>query len=444
MPTKDMPSPYSRDAPKFHYEKPEELNRYIRRLEELFLKYSIDDDKDKIRFLGAYADARTEKEWEAMDSYKKDVYADHKKEIIDSYPEASNEARGSIKELKRIRDSYSGITCQDLTRFQAYKRAFIAEAKRLQAEPPMLSNHEAIEFFMKPLSSGFRKKIIDKLELTDMVNPAAANIDRRPEDRFPLDKIIATAVNVARGMQATYGTSDSSSSSGESDRREMRSYIKAEQDEIGNTLAQLQDQQKISEKHFMSALEQMNKNLQQVIQSNNNQPATPVYHAPAPMYQNQGYQPQVPAARQRNSFIPSGNTSNCFYCGEEGHMKDDCTHRAKHIEKGWIIIDARGRPLQPDGRSIPFSGGPTTKIRVEALNGIRSDQPVASNSQSLIGRPGVLQLSHSMAYQIPDQRQIEEELERFDLNDLVQYVATRSNQSSAMEETQEKGFPRVQ
>jgi hypothetical protein len=46
MPTKDMPSPYSRDAPKFHHEKPEELNRYICRLEELFLKYSIDaDDK---------------------------------------------------------------------------------------------------------------------------------------------------------------------------------------------------------------------------------------------------------------------------------------------------------------------------------------------------------------------------------------------------------------
>jgi hypothetical protein len=298
MPSKDMPSPYSRDAPKFHHDKPEELNRYIRRLEELFDKHSIEADKDKIRFLGAYADARTEKEWEAMDSFKNGTFADHKKEIIDSYPEASNEARSSIKELKRIRDSYSGITCQDLMRFQAYKHAFVAEAKRLQAEPAMLSNHEAIEFFMKPLSSGFRKKIIDKLELADMVTPDAGNINRHPEDRFPLDKIIVTAVNVARGMQATYGTSDSSSSSGESDRREMRSYIKTEQDEIGNMLVQLQDQQKITEKHFMSALEQVNKSLQQVIQSNNNQHTIPTYHAPAPMYQNQGYQPQMQAAHQ--------------------------------------------------------------------------------------------------------------------------------------------------
>ena len=121
MPSKDMPSPYARDAPKFHYEKPEELNRYIRRLEELFSKHSIDDEREKIKYLGAYADARTEKEWEAMKSYDLGIFDNHKKEIIDSYPEASNEARGSIKELKGIRDSFSGITCQDLTRLQAFK-----------------------------------------------------------------------------------------------------------------------------------------------------------------------------------------------------------------------------------------------------------------------------------------------------------------------------------
>ena len=65
-------------------------------------KYSIDDNKEKIKYLGAYADACTKKEWEAMSSYEVGVFEDHKKEIIDSYPEASNGAHGSIKELKRI------------------------------------------------------------------------------------------------------------------------------------------------------------------------------------------------------------------------------------------------------------------------------------------------------------------------------------------------------
>ena len=101
MPSKDMPSPYARDAPKFQSKKPKELNHYIQRLEELFAKYSIDDDKEKIKYLGAYADAHTEKEWETMSSYETGIFEDHKKEIIDSYPEASNKARGSIKRTEK-------------------------------------------------------------------------------------------------------------------------------------------------------------------------------------------------------------------------------------------------------------------------------------------------------------------------------------------------------
>ena len=442
-----MPSPYARDAPKFSSDQPEELNRYIRRLEELFTKHGVDADKDKNRYLGAYADARTEKEWEAMDSFEKGTFADHKKEIIDSYPEACNEARGSMKELKRIRDSYSGITCQDLTRFQAYKRAFVAEAKRLQTDPALLSNHEAIEFFMKPLSSGFKKKIVDKLELVDYVNSEAADKKRRPEDRFPLDKVIETATTIARGMQASYGASDSGSSNSDNDRREMRAYIKTEHDEIGNTLAQLQDQQKLTEKHFLTALEQMNKSLQQVVQTQNSQQAMPAHQTAAPMYQNQGFQPQMQPARQRGLYVPSGNNSACFYCGEEGHMKDDCPHRHEHVEKGWIIIDARGRPTQPDGRMIPFAGGATAKLQVESLHGIsKPNKQVASNVQNLIGKPGVIQLSQSIgaSYIAPDQQDIEEELEKFDLNDLVQYVSTRSGQGPSNEGTLEKGFRGVQ
>ena len=447
MPTKDMPSPYSKDAPKFNCDKPSELNRYIKRLEELFTKHSIEDDADKIKYLGAYADARTEKEWEAMSSYD-GTFAEHKKEIISSYPEASNEARGSIKELRRIRDEYSGITCQDLTRLQAYKRAFVAEAKKLQAEPALLSNHEAIEIFLKPLTDGFRKKIIDKLDLVETVTPTAGHENRRPEDRFPLAKIIEIAVNVASGMQGTYGTTDSSSSRKDNDRREMRSYIKTEQDDIGNTLAQMQDQQKISEKHLLSALEVMTKSIQQAVQSQNNQQAQPVYQAPAPMYQNQGYQPQMQAVRPRALFNPNASTSSsaCFYCSEEGHMKDECPHRAAHIVKGWIMLDHRNRPTLPDGRFIPLAGGSNPKMRVETLNGVpRPDKPVASNVQSLVGRPGVIQLAQSVgSYTVPTtQSEIEDALEKFDLNDLAQYISTRSGQGVPID-SNEEGFSKVQ
>ena len=90
--------------------------------------------------------------------------------------------------------------------------------------------------------------------------------------------------------------------------------------------------------------------------------------------------------------------------------------------------------------------GNTIKMRVDSLNGVpRPDKPVASNSQSLIGKPGVIQLSQSIgSFAISDQLEIENKLEKVDLNDLVQYVSTRSGQVMVIEETLEKGFPRVQ
>ena len=42
----------------------------------------------------------------------------------------------------------------------------------------------------------------------------------------------------------------------------------------------------------------MNKSLQQVVQTQNSQLALPTYQAPALMYQNQGYQPQMQPACQ--------------------------------------------------------------------------------------------------------------------------------------------------
>ena len=55
-------------------------NRYIRRLKELFVKYSVESDKEKIRFLGAHTDACSEKEWGAMASFEGNNFDEHKKE----------------------------------------------------------------------------------------------------------------------------------------------------------------------------------------------------------------------------------------------------------------------------------------------------------------------------------------------------------------------------
>jgi len=85
-------------------------------------------------------------------------------------------------------------------------------------------------------------------------------------------------------------------------------------------------------------------------------------------------------------------------------------------------------------------------MRVETLNGVpRPDKPVASNVQSLVGRPGVIQLAQSVgSYMVPTtQSEIEDALEKFDLNDLAQYISTRSGQGVPIDSNKE-GFSKVQ
>jgi hypothetical protein len=233
---------------------------------------------------------------------------------------------------------------------------------------------------------------------------------RRPEDRFALAKVVEMAVSIAQGSQASYRSLDPTPLGSRSD-RDLRARVKLEDDLIGNIMANLQDQQKLSEKAVMGAIEQMNKNFQQVqqqLQQNNNRQVPVVQNFPSQSYQPQGPRPSMmlrPSAKPHD---------NCFYCGEEGHMRDECEHRHEHIRKGWVTLDAKGRTLLPDGRPIPFASNSTQRMRIESLNGAaRVEKTSAGVSQNLVmGRPGILQLSHAVATPAPQhQGEIEDEFE---------------------------------
>ena len=290
--------------------------------------------------------------------------------------------------------------------------------------------------------------ILNKLDLAEMVSDKEKEEDRRPEDRFSLDRVMEIAWNIATGSQADYGSKETSSPDYyEAERPVRNNKVKFEDEQMENMIANLQDQQKISEKHMLGAIEQLAKTFQQTQQAMlNSQRQSNFAHqvpVPTPMqnYANPGYQNPMSGPRVMNRFRPFNNTHGncCFYCGEEDCMRDRCPHRAKHIQDGWVIIDDMGRTKLPDGRPIPITGGPTQKARVEALN------KSGATSQNLVltpGRPGVIQLSQSLAPQpvMQTQADIENDLSRFDLNDLVQYISTRSGKGIIVEENNEEGF----
>ncbi|KIM47368.1 hypothetical protein M413DRAFT_23577 [Hebeloma cylindrosporum] len=203
---------------------------------------------------------------------------------------------------------------------------------------------------------------------------------------------------------------------------------KAEIEEIEMTLANLQDLHRLSEKRVTIALADMMKTINDslIAKNNNQQHSSYAHNAQA-----------VTPARQQNPYRTSASNSNCFYCLEEGHMKDVCPHRNKHAEKGWIVIDMQGRHTLPNGGRVSLGAG-STSARVEAMNAAL----VASTSQSIMGQPGILQLSQSTGR--ITQQDIEDELEKFDLDDLAQFLITCSGGGVSISDTPEKGFRRVQ
>jgi hypothetical protein len=59
---KRMVTPGSRDAPRFKSTRPEELRRFIRLMEDLWVDHGIIDDQTKKTMIGKYADQDSEEE----------------------------------------------------------------------------------------------------------------------------------------------------------------------------------------------------------------------------------------------------------------------------------------------------------------------------------------------------------------------------------------------
>ena len=172
-------------------------------------------------------DACAEREWGGISSSESGNFAQFKQEIIESYPEAIDEMRGSMIELKRIISCYSNLMPENLVQLQAFRQAFSAEAKRLQADPPLLSNHE-VNLFLQQLDESFRERILNKLDLSRVVMSSPEE-DRCSEDRFTLNEIMETAIEVARSSQISY-SSDMLIWSGNEPVKNASMLIQAEED----------------------------------------------------------------------------------------------------------------------------------------------------------------------------------------------------------------------
>ncbi len=133
----------------------------------------------------------------------------------------------------------------------------------------------------------------------------------------------------------------------------------------------------------------------------------------------------LPPFRQNINATQSG----CFYCGEEGHLKNECPHRTQHLNQGWIIVDATGRVRMADGSPIVWGrSGESTKERVEATRNRTSTAQVNLNTRANI--PGIIQFNQNSTplAGLPQDR-IEDLLEQLDVNDVQQFLMNKYTQA---------------
>ena len=103
-----------------------------------------------------------------------------------------------------------GIKLGDLGALYAFRRAFMAEARKLGKAPAAVSNREMVEMFIGALSPTFAQAVIqflgNKIE-TGQQTAVASGISRtpkRPEDRYDLEEVCKAASQVSENSQGMY------------------------------------------------------------------------------------------------------------------------------------------------------------------------------------------------------------------------------------------------
>ena len=343
-----MPQPGEKNAPEFDVDKPQELHRFFERMDDWFAIESIVLDAEKKRRLVRYTDVDTEQQWKAMAEFVNGTYDEFKEAILVSYPKAVDVNRGSVEALKRKVRNLGVIDVSEKDLLLALVRIMTAEVAKLKKlNPPIHTNRELVEIFLKCLTKGFAAKVAQKLSihrvsatLAPNANQAGQQQPRNTEDMFDISEVMEmaklTAQEHANPFAKYLGASSSDSGGGET-------IAKLEE-----TVASLKDTIKLQQANY----QMIDQKLGALVQaSTRNQQSG-----------NYGMRPGNFAQGSSTGMDP-----RCYYCCETGHRISDCVHVFAHMNKGWIK-KVLGQIKLPDGQNVPRDGTKSMREVVEELN----------------------------------------------------------------------------
>jgi hypothetical protein len=377
---KRMVNPTSKDAPRFKSSKPEELRRFIRLMEDLWKEAEITQDQAKKVSIGKYADQECEEEWKALESFDAScTWEEFKDELLENYPEAAAAERGTPYKLRKICSGTDKIDLGDMVAFYSFRRAFMAEAKKLRKPPAVMSNRELVELFIGCLSEAFAASVLQYLGNQSAASKAAMGknpglmisgnpVSRRPEDRYDLEDVCKAALAVTENSQGMFGLTQ------RTDQRSALLYTQpvSETKALAEKLHELEGEQAQEKDRLVSLgknLEAKMGGLENLLKSlmkpKSDAEAQHICKGDCRNGSGHDHEPSNNPA-QRWGGKSSLENEKCFWCGLFGRFQADCPDLRNQIGQGNVKLNHEGKLRLRDGSFIPrHPEGASMKERVE-------------------------------------------------------------------------------